>query len=177
MGSESGRPGQAHAKRRQHAAGPRSITATTRAAIGPGTAPVSVPAQRGPAAVEARGRKEAGAGARAAAACGYLLAGVLSFVPPAMICLLSRRDAAFLRAHSIQAVNAAFTTLLYALSGTILAGILALDSLRLGLQVGATAVMFCWLVTFGYLIAAACAAVRGRFYQIPRCLCADLIKP
>jgi len=102
---------------------------------------------------------------------------VLSFVPPAMICLLSRRDAAFLRAHSIQAVNAAFTTLLYALSGTILAGILALDSLRLGLQVGATAVMFCWLVTFGYLIAAACAAVRGRFYQIPRCLCADLIKP
>jgi uncharacterized membrane protein len=116
---------------------------------------------------------------RILAVAGYILAAVLSFVPAALICLLCplyRRDAVFLRAHAIQAMNAAFTTLLYTLSSAILAAILALDSLHLGIQAGATAAMFCWLVTFGYLIAAATSAAKGRFYQIPRPLCADLIR-
>ena len=111
------------------------------------------------------------------ASAGYALTPVLSFIAPALIFLLSRRDAVFLRAQAIQAMNAAFTTLLYVLSSAILAAILALDSLRLGLQVGAAAAGLCWLITFGYLIAAAGSAARGRFYQIPRCLCADLIRP
>jgi uncharacterized membrane protein len=94
-----------------------------------------------------------------------------------LIRLLSRRDAAFLRAHAVQAMNAGFTTLLYVLCAAIVAALLALDSYRLGLQVGITVAAICWLVTFGYLIAAAVSAGRGRFYQIPRYLCADLCHP
>jgi uncharacterized Tic20 family protein len=112
---------------------------------------------------------------RTVAAFAYLAAGLLSFLPPLVICLLSGRDEAFLRAHALQAMNAAFTTALYALSSAIVAGLLALDSLRLGLRVGVTAILFCWLVTFGYLVAAAVSAYRGRWYQIPSHLCATFL--
>jgi hypothetical protein len=45
----------------------------------------------------------------------------------------------------------------------------------LGLRVAITAAMFTWLVTFGYLIAAAISAGRGRRYRIPACLSAALL--
>jgi uncharacterized Tic20 family protein len=116
-------------------------------------------------------------GARLAAVLAYLLAATLSFLPPLLISLSCRHDAAFLRAHAVQALNAAFTTLLYALSASIVAAVIALDSSRLGIAVGLTAVSLCWLLTFGYLVAGATSAARGRFYQLPRYLCADLLKP
>jgi uncharacterized Tic20 family protein len=173
MGPTTGRSGQAPARRqRQYAAGHRAARSV-----------LAVPTQRGPAweamdtGRDRGGPVRAGVPARIAAVSGYLLAALASFIPPAMVCLLSRRDAVFVRTHAIQAMNAAFTTLLYALSSAILAAILALDSLRLGLEVGASAALLCWLVTLGYLIAAAGSAARGRFYQIPRCLCADLLRP
>jgi uncharacterized Tic20 family protein len=97
--------------------------------------------------------------------------------PPLLIVLLSRRDSAFLRAHGVQAINAALTTLLYALCATILAALLALDSLPFGLAVGISAIVLCWLLTCGYLVAAAVAASRGRFYQVPPWLCAQLLRP
>ncbi len=115
--------------------------------------------------------------ARVTAFTTYLLTAVLSFIPAAVTCLLGKRRDTFLRRHAVQAMNAAFTTLLYSVSSAVLTAILALDNLRLGLQAGATAAMFCWLVTFGYLVAAAISAARGRFYQMPRCLCADLLHP
>jgi uncharacterized Tic20 family protein len=174
MGSTTGRPGQAPARRQQHAASHRSgapLPVPVPSQAGP------VPLQAGPVALESSRPAVPGALTRTAAAACYLLTAFASFVPPALICLLSRRNARFLRVHAVQAVNAALTTLLYGLSSAILAGILALDSLRLGLEVGAAAALLCWLVTFGFLIAAAAAAARGQFCQIPRLVCADLVHP
>ncbi len=205
MGPTTGRSGQAPARRqRRHAAGRRPASAPLDVPAQPGpteaehspeigyrpglppgaifparTALPAGAADTARAALPAGTARSRGASvpARIAAVSGYLLSVPASFIPPALICLLSRRDAVFLRAHAFQAMNAAFTTLLYAVSSAILAAVLALDSLRLGLQVGATTLMFCWLITAGYLIAAAASAARGRFYQIPRCLCADLLRP
>lgn len=115
--------------------------------------------------------------ARACAICGYLAAGCISFLPPLTIYLLVRRNSGFLRTHLAQAANAAITTALYALCAAIIGGLLALDSVYLGLRVALTGAMFAWLVTLGYLTAAAIAAGRGRFYPIPACLCAALLKP
>jgi uncharacterized Tic20 family protein len=115
--------------------------------------------------------------ARSAASCGYLAAGFLSFLLPLALYLLVRRNSGFLRTHLAQAANAAITTALYGLCAAIIGGLLALDSVYLGLRVAITGAMFAWLVTLGYLTAAAIAAGRGRFYPIPACLCADLLPP
>ncbi len=125
------------------------------------------------------GSREASGGflARSGAIAGYLAAGLTGFLLPLAICLVARSSSAFLRTHLAQAANAAITTALYALCSAITGGLLALDSVYLGLRVAITASMFAWLVTFGYLLAAASAAARGRFYPIPACLCATLLKP
>ena len=125
------------------------------------------------------GLRDSSAGflARSAAICGYLAAGLISFLPPLAIYLLVRRNSGFLRTHLAQAVNSAITTALYGLCAAIIGGLLALDSVYLGLRVAITGAMFAWLVTLGYLAAAAIAAGRGRFYPIPACLCAALLKP
>ena len=115
--------------------------------------------------------------ARSGAVIGYFSAGLLSFMPPLAIYLLARRNATFLRTHLAQAANAAITTAVYALCSAIVGSLLALDSFYLGFRVAITAAMFAWLVTLGYLAAAALAAARGRFYSIPACLCATLLKP
>jgi uncharacterized Tic20 family protein len=111
------------------------------------------------------------------AVLGYLGAALASFLPPLLICLLSRRSSPFLRAHATQALNAALTTVLYAISATIVGVLLALDSFRLGVQFTVTAVLFCWLLTFGYLIAACVSACQGRCYQLPAPICARLRRP
>lgn len=113
--------------------------------------------------------------ARSAAICGYLAAGFLGLLPPLAGYLLVRRNSAFQRIHLAQAANAAITTALYALCAAIIGGLLTLDSVYLGLRVAITGAMFAWLVTFGYLTAAAIAAGRGRFYPIPAWLCATLL--
>ncbi|HET7014816.1 MAG TPA: DUF4870 domain-containing protein [Streptosporangiaceae bacterium] len=115
--------------------------------------------------------------ARSGAVCGYLVAGLASFVPPLAIYLLVRRNSTFLRTQLAQAANAAITTAVYALCSAIIGALLALDSVYLGLRVAITGAMFAWVVTFGYLAAAALAACRGRFYPIPACLCATLLRP
>jgi uncharacterized Tic20 family protein len=183
MGSAQGRSSQTHARRRhRHAATALPV---------PDSLPV--PAQPGPVdddpgedqAAGHGGRVvepgdlalDSGALARSCAALGYVLAGLASFLPPLLIVLLSRRDSAFLRTHAVQAMNAAFTMLLYGLSAAIVGCLLALDSWWLGLGIGLAAVVACWLVTFGYLIAAMVAACRGRFYQMPPWLCAQLLRP
>jgi uncharacterized Tic20 family protein len=114
---------------------------------------------------------------RALIVLGYLGAALASFLPPLLLCLVSRRSPVFLRAHAAQALNAALTTALYVLCSAIVGGLLAADSLRFGLQAAVTCAMFCWLVTCGYLMAAAVAACRGRFYQLPGYLCAPLVRP
>lgn len=114
--------------------------------------------------------------ARSAAVFGYLAAAVTSLVLPLPLYLVTRKDSGFLRPHLAQAASAAITTVLWALCAAITGGLLALDSVYLGLRVAITGALFIWLVTFGYLIAAAVAAARGGFYQIPACLSANLIK-
>jgi uncharacterized Tic20 family protein len=195
MGSVAGRPEQARARHQRGcaAAGTPAIAPLVIPAQSIGMQPAEIPAavvrpalesgqRRGLAAGSSHAEEPAAAvppltAARVTACTTYLLAAVLSFIPPAVTCLLDKRKDTFLRRHAVQAMNAAFTTLLYILSSAVLAAILALDNLRLGLQAGVTAAMFCWLVTFGYLVAAAISAARGRFYQIPRSLCADLLRP
>jgi len=172
MGSTTSRPGQ-HQHHRRPPAGPQS--------------PALVPTQpsRASQAASARDYPQSlgampGSGYlinRLIAVLGYLSAALASFLPPLLICLLSKRSAAFLRAHATQALNAALTTLLYAISAAIIGVLLALDSFRLGVQFTVTAVLFCALITFGYLIVAAVAACRGRFYQLPAPICARLLSP
>jgi uncharacterized Tic20 family protein len=113
--------------------------------------------------------------ARSGAVCGYLAAASTSFVLPLAMYLFAPKDAQFLRSHLAQATSAAITTVLYALCAGIIGGLLMLDSVYLGLRVAITAAMFTWLVTFGYLIAAAISAARGRRYRIPACLSAALL--
>jgi uncharacterized membrane protein len=133
---------------------------------------------RGDLAAEPGDRTEgSGVLSRSCAAVGYVMAALAGFLPPLLIVLLSPRDSAFLRTHAVQAMNAAFTMLLYALSAAILACLLALDSWWLGLGIGLAAIVIGWVVTFGYLIAAMVAACRGRFYQIPPWLCAQFLRP
>jgi uncharacterized Tic20 family protein len=204
MSSAQGRSSQTHARRRhRHAATtlPVPVPVPVPPQPGPADEAPDKPADRAPdratdrapdrapdrAAAEAADQDQAagrggqavdpGVLARSWAAAGYVMAALASFLPPLLIVLLSRRDSAFLRKHAVQAMNAAFTMLLYGLSAAIVACLLALDSLWLGLGIGLAAIAACWLVTFGYLIAAMIAAWRGRFYQIPPWLCAQLVRP
>ena len=123
------------------------------------------------------GLREASGGflSRSGAVCGYLAAGLISFLPPLAIYLLVRKNSTVLRTHLAQAANAAITTAIYAFCSAIVGALLALDSVYLGLRVAITSAMFAWLVTFGYLFAAAIAAARGRVYTIPACLCATML--
>ncbi len=112
--------------------------------------------------------------ARAAAVTAYLTAVLLSLLPPLLIYLLSRRSA-FIRAHAAQAANVAITTAIYALCSAIIGGLLAFDSLRLGLATATLGATLSWLIALGNLLRAAAAASHGRMHQIPAALCARLL--
>lgn len=107
----------------------------------------------------------------------YLAAACLSFVAPLIIYLVRRKRSPFIRAHAAQATNLTFTALLYTISALIGGGMLALDTLLVGLITGAILVCAIWLVTLYYLIRAGIAANAGHFLGVPGWLAARLVKP
>ncbi|HET9896357.1 MAG TPA: DUF4870 domain-containing protein [Streptosporangiaceae bacterium] len=151
----------------------RAHAAAASAAIGRGTIAVSIPARSSP---PVPGPAGPGPRARTAAAASYLSAGLLGFVPPLVVYVISRRkDSPYVKVHAAQALNTAITMAVYAVCSAIVGALLALDSLQLGIQIAITCGLFAWLVTSGYLVSASIAASRGRHYHIPAYLCAELV--
>jgi hypothetical protein len=114
--------------------------------------------------------------ARAIAVTAYLAAALLSLLPPLLIYLLSG-SSAFARTHAAQAANVAITTALYAICSAIVGGLLAFDSIRLGIATATLGTTLFWLIALGNLIRASAAASHGRMHQIPAAFCARLLGP
>lgn len=105
----------------------------------------------------------------------YLGVPFFSFLLPLAVLIRSRKSTRT-RAHAVQALNTALTTLMYDISAAIMAGMLALDSPQVAVAVAGSLMAILWTVTLVYLIRAASAAGRGKDCRIPHWLCATLIK-
>lgn len=106
---------------------------------------------------------------------GYVGVIVLGPVVPLAV-YLTRRGSPFARQQAAQALNAALTFLLYAVSGVIVGGLLSFDSLTAALLVVVPLAVVYWLIMAGHLVAAALAASRGGFRQLPAWICAPMVK-
>jgi uncharacterized membrane protein len=106
----------------------------------------------------------------------YLGAIFLGPLVPLVIYLAMRRRSPFVRRHAAQALNVALTGLLYALSGTIVGALLALDSGTAALAVMIPIAVIGWLIIVSHLLRGAAAARRGDFRQIPAWICSPLVK-
>jgi Domain of unknown function (DUF4870) len=106
---------------------------------------------------------------------GYVGAIFLGPVVPLAV-YLTGRASPFARRHATQALNAALTFLLYAVSGTIVGGLLSFDNLSAALLVVVPLAVVYWLIMAGHLVAAALDASRGGFRQLPAWMCAVLVR-
>src|SRR5579875_1532095 len=113
------------------------------------------------------------------AAAGYAGAAipVAGFFPPLLVYLLWARRSRFLRAHAAQAANLALTTSLYLVCLVIVAGMLALDSVTLGLAAGAAGLLMLWSALVVQLARGARAAGDGAFRPAAGWLCATFLRP
>jgi len=110
------------------------------------------------------------------AAASYAGVIVTGPVAPLVVYLTSRRGSRYIRRHAAQALNAALTAALYAVSGTIVGVLLAFDNPGDALLVMVPIAVAAWLVMLTYLVRAAAAANRGGFRQIPAFLCSPFVK-
>lgn len=110
------------------------------------------------------------------AALGYLGTVFFSFLPALVIYLVKRGTAPYLRYHAAQAVNLAVTVLLFDLCAFIVGAMLALDALTVSLSVTLPLATVLWLASVGYGVRAALATARGEPYDLPRWLCAGVLK-
>jgi hypothetical protein len=110
------------------------------------------------------------------AALGYLGTVFFSFLPALIIYLVKRGTAPYLRYHAAQAVNLAVTVLLFDLCAFIVGAMLALDNLAVSLSVALPLATVVWLVSVGFCARAALATARGVPYDLPRWLCAGVLK-
>jgi uncharacterized protein len=110
------------------------------------------------------------------AALGYLGTVFFSFLPALIIYLVKRDNAPYLRYHAAQAVNLAVTVLLFNLCAFIVGAMLALDSLTVSLSVALPVATVVWLVSVGFCVRAALATARGEPYDLPRWLCAAVLR-
>jgi uncharacterized Tic20 family protein len=106
----------------------------------------------------------------------YLTVPFFSFVVPLLACLATRQGSRPARTHAVQALNVALTILLYNVSATVLAAVLALDTPAVALSVAGPLAVALWLISLGYLIRAASAAGRGKGFSFPPWLCAALFR-
>jgi uncharacterized Tic20 family protein len=104
-----------------------------------------------------------------------MTAAFFGFGPPLLLHLLKRRGSPFIREHSRQAVNAAATFFLYTICVIIVGGMLALDSVVVGLVVAGSAETALWLVALLCFFRATIVASGGGFYNFPRWLCAVVL--
>jgi uncharacterized membrane protein len=100
----------------------------------------------------------------AAALCGWLIA-------PLAVYLTVGRRSEFVRQHAAQAFRFTLAVTLFAVSGGIVAAMLALNSPMYALLIMGPLMFAFWLVALGYLVRAARAARRGDFYPLPSWIC------
>ncbi len=98
---------------------------------------------------------------------GYLGVPFVSFLAPLAVYLARARQSPFARQHAAQALNLSITLLLYNLCVLILAGILALDSVGVALQVAGPVALALWLAALYFLTRAALSASRGAVLRLP----------
>jgi hypothetical protein len=131
-----------------------------------------VPHRRGPASLTTRSPGVAGRWA----ALSYLGAIFLGPVIPLAVYLARGRRSAFLHSHLVQALNAALTCLLWALSGAITGALLAFNNPGDALLIMVPAGVIGWLIMLTYLVRAAAAASRGQFRQLPSWICTPMVR-
>jgi uncharacterized membrane protein len=101
------------------------------------------------------------------AASSYVAAIVLWLAAPLAVFLTRGRRSEFVRRHAVQAFRLTLTVTVFAISGLIVAGLLAVDSPRDALYImGPVGFVFA-VVVLWYLVRAAGAARRGQFYPVP----------
>jgi hypothetical protein len=110
------------------------------------------------------------------ATLAYLGVPFLGPVVPLGVFLAKRHASAFVREHSVQALNLSITALLYTICVLIAGGMLALDSLNVALAVAVPLAAALWLATLVYVIRAGAQANRGGYYRLPAWICATVVR-
>ena len=95
------------------------------------------------------------------AVLGYLGVAVAGVLPPLAVYLVSRRRSVFARRHAAEALRVSCAAVLYGLCALIIAGMLALDSVKVAVIIVGPLVLAFWLVLVVHLVRAARAARRG----------------
>jgi uncharacterized protein len=106
----------------------------------------------------------------------YLGVPFLGPVFPLGVYLIKRHASAYVRGHSVQALNLSITALLYTICVLIVGGMLALDSLNVAFAVAVPLAAVLWLATLVYVIRAGAQANRGGFYRLPSWICATVVR-
>jgi uncharacterized Tic20 family protein len=112
---------------------------------------------------------------RWAMAC-YLGAIFFWLLAPLVIYRAKRNSSIFVRSHAAQAFNLTFTATLFAVSGAIVGGLLALDSRKTAIVIMGPVLLVFWIVVLTHLIRAASSASRDDFYEIPGWLCVPVLQ-
>jgi uncharacterized Tic20 family protein len=100
----------------------------------------------------------------------YLGVPVAGVFPPLGVYLGSWRRSPSARAHAAEALRAAAAATLYGACALILAGMLALDSIKVAVIVAGPLIVALWLVVVVFCVRGARAARRGDRYEFPRWL-------
>ncbi len=106
----------------------------------------------------------------------YLGAIFFWLLAPLVIYRAKRNSSIFVRSHAAQAFNLTLTATLFAVSGAIVGGLLALDSPKTAIVIMGPVLLVFWIVVLTYLIRAASSASRDDFYEIPGWLCVPVLQ-
>ncbi len=105
------------------------------------------------------------------------LGAIFFWLPAPLAVYLARRNRSiFVRSHAAQAFNLTLTATLFAISGGIIGGLLALNSPWAALFIMGPVLFAFWIVVLTYLVRAASAASRNDFYEIPGWLCVTALR-
>jgi len=105
------------------------------------------------------------------------LGAIFFWLPAPLAVYLARRNRSiFVRSHAAQAFNLTLTATLFAISGGIIGGLLALNSPWAALFIMGPVLFAFWIVVLSYLIRAASSASRNDFYEIPGWLCVTALQ-
>jgi uncharacterized Tic20 family protein len=110
------------------------------------------------------------------AVLSYISVPFLGFLVPLAVYLITPRTSVLSRRHAAQALNLSITVVLYDICALILGGLLALDTVMVGVLVTVVLLAALWLTALVYLVLAGTAASRGDYYRIPGWLCATLLR-
>lgn len=95
---------------------------------------------------------------------------------PLAIYLIKRNSSLYIRAHAAQAFNLTLTATLFAVSGGIIGGLLALDSPKVALFTMGPVLFVFWIVVLVHAVRAASSAIRDEFYEIPGWICVPTLR-